>query len=53
MNKMGLAAINFDTTDLITTGGFIKPEARSDRLGVQSKSLLLLVFWGRDLAERF
>ena len=37
MNKMGLAAISFDTSHVITTGGFIKPEPRSNHLGVASK----------------
>ncbi|XP_067675863.1 connector enhancer of kinase suppressor of ras 2-like isoform X1 [Haliotis asinina] len=37
MNKMGLAAINFDTSRVITTGGFIKPEPRSPHpMGVQN-----------------
>ena len=34
---MGLAAISFDTKNIITTGGFIKPEASSPGLGMQSK----------------
>ncbi|XP_070191214.1 CNK3/IPCEF1 fusion protein-like isoform X2 [Littorina saxatilis] len=34
MNKMGLAAISFDTSPIVTTGGFIKPEPRSNHLGV-------------------
>ncbi|XP_076466111.1 uncharacterized protein LOC143297590 [Babylonia areolata] len=34
MNKMGLAAISFDTSHVVTTGGFIKPEPRSNHLGM-------------------
>ncbi|XP_025099133.1 connector enhancer of kinase suppressor of ras 2-like [Pomacea canaliculata] len=34
MNKMGLAAISFDTSNMVTTGGFIKPEPRSNHLGM-------------------
>ncbi|XP_041352032.1 connector enhancer of kinase suppressor of ras 2-like isoform X2 [Gigantopelta aegis] len=37
MNKMGLAAISFDTKNIITTGGFIRPELNSQGLGVQNQ----------------
>ncbi|KAK7500183.1 hypothetical protein BaRGS_00008730, partial [Batillaria attramentaria] len=36
MNKMGLAAISFDTSQMVTTGGFIKPEPRGNHLGIQN-----------------
>lgn len=36
MNKMGLAAISFDTSQVLTTGGFIKPEPRGNHLGIQN-----------------
>ncbi|ESP03132.1 hypothetical protein LOTGIDRAFT_171735 [Lottia gigantea] len=38
MNKMGLAAINFDTSNIMTTGGFIKPETtvKAQGYGVQN-----------------
>ena len=37
MNKMGLAAISFDSSQMVTTGGFIKPEPRSNHLGMASE----------------
>ncbi|KAK6168759.1 hypothetical protein SNE40_019943 [Patella caerulea] len=38
MNKMGLAAINYDTSNIMTTGGFIKPEpiVKAQGYGVQN-----------------